>query len=151
MSTDQTPALARATEAQPTPTHDDLLRVLGDDPRSRITPEFRDAVFALARQWEHDGWHVDPDGERATVRCVPVTAVVRIVWDYLAAIRPALTLATVSAALHDPDDPDWLARVIYDAHGFHSADTWDTDHDGVRNHYRGHADAVRAAILGEVA
>lgn len=58
-------------------------------------------------------------------------------------------LAAVSAALHDPDDPDWLARVIYDAHGFHSADTWDTDHDGVRNHYRGHADAVRAAILGE--
>lgn len=59
------------------------------------------------------------------------------------------TRAAVSAALHDPDDPDWLARVIYDAHGFHSADTWDTDHDGVRNHYRGHADAVRAAILGE--
>jgi hypothetical protein len=51
--------------------------------------------------------------------------------------------AAVSAALHDPDDPDWLAKVIDDAALMRtgrsigilaSADV---------------ADAVRAAILGE--
>jgi hypothetical protein len=58
----------------------------------------------------------------------------------------------VSAALHDPDDPDWLARLI-DAHSPFTITTsppvrcecgrW------IENHGRHMADALSAAILGE--
>jgi hypothetical protein len=66
-------------------------------------------------------------------------------------VREAAARAAVSAALHDPDDPDWLERVI-DAHSPFTITTsppvrcecgrW------VENHGRHVADAVRAAILG---
>ncbi len=54
--------------------------------------------------------------------------------------------AVVSAALHDPDDPDWLARTIL---GGSSATRWASLSDELRDMYRREADAVRAAILGE--
>lgn len=66
--------------------------------------------------------------------------------------------AIVSAALHDPADPDWLAReyVARLAHEswdtgcqrvcFHAA--WDDMAEPDRNVIRAQVDAVRAAILG---
>lgn len=40
-----------------------------------------------------------------------------------------------------------LAKVIYDNHGWHAADSWETDHDGTRDHYRQHADAALAWLI----
>lgn len=62
-----------------------------------------------------------------------------------------LARAALTAALTDPDDTDWLARVVSDA-----ADSfWDVnplpwDEDAPNERLYTHvADAVRAAILGE--
>lgn len=41
-----------------------------------------------------------------------------------------------------------LARAMYDDDGHHAADTWGTDHSGVKNHYYAHADAVLAILPG---
>ncbi|MGM7422998.1 hypothetical protein [Cellulosimicrobium sp. CpK407] len=56
--------------------------------------------------------------------------------------------ATVSAALHDPDDPDWLKRVLADAVG--DGEDFRAGHPGIVAEYTAQADAVRAAILAEV-
>src|SRR5690606_27856566 len=66
MSTDQTPALARATEA--------LNYVFDEEPRTALADLDEPTRLLLA------------EGARAAV----------------------------SAALHDPDDPDWLARALYE-------------------------------------
>jgi|GEM_PF-5378360 len=99
MSTDQTPALARATEA--------LVHEFG------LLPE------------EAEGMHDD-------------------------AAR-----AAVSAALTNDADPDWLARVIYESTypGVDGLPEWDEmDPAGATRLIHGiYADAVRTAILGEVA
>lgn len=51
----------------------------------------------------------------------------------------------VSAALHDPDDPDALAKVLA---AFDSI-AWSNMRRETKDIYRRMADAVRAAILGE--
>jgi hypothetical protein len=52
---------------------------------------------------------------------------------------------SVSAALHDPEDPDALAKVLA---AFDSI-AWSNMHRETKGIYRRMADAVRAAILGE--
>jgi len=92
MSTGQTPALARATEA--------LVHEFG------LLPEEAEAM--------HD------DAARAAV----------------------------SAALHDPGRPDWLAEALYRADYPLSPRAWDDLNAVTHGLYRQRADAVRAAILG---
>ena len=58
-----------------------------------------------------------------------------------------LARAAVSAALHDPDDEDWLARVWHETSN--SIGSWDRASEHVRERTRLRADAVRAEILGE--
>jgi len=110
MSTDQTPALARATEA--------LNYVFDEEPRTALADLDEPTRLLLA------------EGARAAV----------------------------SAALHDPDDPDWLARALYEqdereevAIGAIKADEsnpWSALPDSERYFYRSLINAVRAAILG---
>jgi len=65
--------------------------------------------------------------------------------------------AAVSAALHDPDDPDWLARRLFEydyEHGReartgYKAPTWPPPSPWEREMYQERAAVVRAAILGE--
>jgi hypothetical protein len=57
--------------------------------------------------------------------------------------------AAVSAALHDPDRPDWLAEALYRADYPLSPRAWDDLNAVTHGLYRQRADAVRAAILGE--
>jgi hypothetical protein len=57
----------------------------------------------------------------------------------------AAARAAVSAALHDPDDPDALAKVLA---AFDSI-AWSNMRRETKDIYRRMADAVRAAILGE--
>lgn len=96
MSTDQTPALARAAEA------------------------------------------LAPSESRATKR----TEYGEMSTPILLLSAKAAARAVVSAALHDPDDPDWLPDVIAAAiRDFHA--------DPTIPHFARHvADAVRAAIIG---
>lgn len=99
MSTDQTPALARATEALST-----------------------------------HGERVASGPERGT--------------------PSAYARAVVSAALHDPDDPDWLARHLAERDGcenvFGDVPAFLTGSiEKIRNDYRRQATAFVAAILGE--
>jgi hypothetical protein len=54
----------------------------------------------------------------------------------------------VSAALHDPDHPDWLAEALYRADYPLSPRAWDDLNAVTHSRYRQRADAVRAAILG---
>lgn len=75
---------------------------------------------------------------------------------------PMLTLtadaaarAAVSAALHDPDDPDTLARLLFDASqqwveadGVTTRLDWSNLHRSQQEQWRRAADAVRSAILG---
>lgn len=147
MSTDQTPALARAAKADNHgvgwyevihPTAATTLLAYVHEDGSVYFPETNDGraefEFAAARGKVHRLVRAD-DAEHA--------------------------LAVVSAALRDPDDPDWLARVL-DAHvdtgagptGAECSCGVVMEHtvDGatmdiyVSRHV---ADAVRAAILGE--
>lgn len=66
----------------------------------------------------------------------------------------ALARAAVSAALHDPDDPDFGARELFVAESGQDRDfalrVWFNapDDQAVKQHYRRMFDAVRAAILG---
>lgn len=57
--------------------------------------------------------------------------------------------AAVSAALHDPDDPDWLARVEHDYGCLDCKVGFDGHVPPVQDAYRHRANTVRAAILGE--
>ncbi|WP_175008140.1 hypothetical protein [Cellulosimicrobium sp. TH-20] len=59
--------------------------------------------------------------------------------------------AAVSAALHDPDDPDWLARCLAEREWalLGVGRSWEAVAPFEREMYRDRADAVRAAILGE--
>lgn len=93
MSTDQTPALARATEA------------LVNEP----LPRENDGSFSPERYATN------------------------------------LARAAVSAALHDPDDPDFGAKVLA---SFDSIE-WSNMRRETRDIYRRMFAAVRAAILGE--
>lgn len=104
MSTDQTPALDRATEAYYAHVTD--FPDEGGWACEAVGCDFRTAEFA-ADEWQQ---------HRLT--------------------------AAVSAALHDPDDPDWLPDVIAAAiRDFHA--------DPTIPHFARHvADAVRVAILG---
>jgi len=56
--------------------------------------------------------------------------------------------AVVSRALHDPDDPDWLARVEHDYGCLGCKVGFDGHVPPVQVSYRHRANAVRAAILG---
>lgn len=66
--------------------------------------------------------------------------------------RLAQRIATraVSAALHDPDDPDFGAKAIHarDVQNEVTTCTWDELQEHAREGYREDFDAVRAAILG---
>lgn len=77
------------------PTFDAIAAALARDPRGDITREFRQAVLSISEQWERPH-PVDPEDpyDRAEdhVPCVPVTAVIRIVWDYLAALEAGVDL-----------------------------------------------------------
>jgi len=42
-------------------------------------------------------------------------------------------------------DVEALARVLYDRHGFHAADTWETDTSIVRGHYQEDARGILAS------
>jgi hypothetical protein len=64
-------------------------------------------------------------------------------------VREAAARAAVSAALHDPDHPDWLAEALYRADYPLSPRAWDDLNAVTHGLYRQRADAVRAAILGE--
>lgn len=55
----------------------------------------------------------------------------------------------VSAALHDPDHRGWLAEALYRADYPESERAWDDLNAVTHCRYNRHADAVRAAILGE--
>ncbi len=70
---------------------------------------------------------------------------------HVGATMPELARAALSAALTDPDDPDWLARVIADAvtpDGMDSEELHgECDRPGGCYHHD-IAAAVRAAILG---
>lgn len=61
--------------------------------------------------------------------------------------------AALHNALHDPDDPDWLAKVLWEDEyaDFVRAGkaAWYETSEGKRSAYRARAAAVRAAILGE--
>lgn len=60
--------------------------------------------------------------------------------------------AAVSAALHDPDDPDALARLLHECVGpavGRAGTPWGELAPIRQDDYRRVADAVRAAILGE--
>lgn len=72
---------------------------------------------------------------------------------------PRIARAAVSAALHDPDDPDWLVRKMVKHLAHESEETrcervclhqeWDELGGGFRNELRAYAAAFTAAILGE--
>jgi hypothetical protein len=64
-------------------------------------------------------------------------------------VREAAARAAVSAALHDPDHPGWLAEALYRADYPLSPRAWDDLNAVTHGLYRQRADAVRAAILGE--
>lgn len=115
MSTDQTPALARATEAY-----------------YAHVPDFPE---------EAGGW--------ACRACEAHGAVVAT--DEWQQHRIA---AALSEALHDPDDPDWLARRLAEQDGrgsvFGDVPTFLTGAiEKIRNDYRRQATAFVAAVLGE--
>ena len=62
--------------------------------------------------------------------------------------------AAVSAALHDPDDPDWLARHLAERDGcenvFGDVPAFLTGSiEKIKNDYRGRASAFVVAILGD--
>jgi len=60
-------------------------------------------------------------------------------------IAPIIAREVVSAALHDPDDPDWLAQVLAEASGY----SWKRHlSTSGRAFHRRMSATVRSAILG---
>lgn len=70
----------------PTPSLAAIRVAIATDPRSRITPDLRIAVNALAATWERPHYDEDGNGDDH-VACVPVTVAMRIVADYLLALE----------------------------------------------------------------
>ena len=125
-----------AVEAIPVPTPGDLARVTALDPRARITSTFRDAVCALASRWERSDPHPDPEGD-GYMPCVAVTAVPRIVWDYLTAALPLLTAAPSATR-------DEVARTWIEAAPESSPGAWERASERVRERSLPRADALLA-------
>lgn len=118
-----TPALARATEAA----------------KERVRALVEPIALAVAKKSssEYPTRLVEPDGETPTngARMLASFAL-DVVW------RELGSDVIVSAALHDPDDPDWLEKVIRNVRlSLVGRDPFEVD--------RLTAVAVRAAILGE--
>jgi hypothetical protein len=72
-----------------------------------------------------------------------------------ALLVPDITKRLVSAALHDPNDPDALARWLHaesqewvEADGVPTRLDWSHLHLSQQEHWRRMADALRAKILG---
>ena len=145
MSTDQTPALARATEehrctgcgrafatARGLAAHRSApFQTMACKRPAAPTPATTPPALARATEAVREAWgdaNIDGHGDEGAG------------YD-----ESVLARAALSAALHDPDDPDWLARTIL---GGSSATRWASLSDELRNMYRREADAVRAAILG---
>ena len=64
----------------------------------------------------------------------------------------------LSAALRDPDDPDWLAKLLAEAHGFRAGGLFFDEQmpddsagsvSAMRDKYRRQAAALTSKILGE--
>jgi hypothetical protein len=115
MSTDQTPALARATGQH------ELFNRVPFPPACSCGVEMPDGNVR-----ENFDAHLD---------------------DVARAAR-----ATVSAALHDPDDPDWLARGLYDEMRKGTiTPPWEEAHPTTQEGFRYEARCFVTSILGEVA